>query len=130
MKLTLKNFINLDQCETQIVLIRKYNFCYSLYYYINHKKMRNICNALCIIVSVMLRKSNVIIDAFMQLWPYSVSAVDCNLQQADIKNNMGHRMTKKGYAAFVHTIWNVQVLCLRTLMLICYAVWIGLPLCV
>lgn len=64
------------------------------------------------------------------LYLFIVSTVDCNLQQADNKNNMGYRITKKGYAAFVHTIWNIQVWCLPTHMLICFVVWKGLPFCV
>ena len=55
---------------------------------------------------------------------FTASTVDWNLQQADIKNVLGYRMAKKGRAAFVHTIWNVQVLCLPTHMLVCY-VFVG-----
>jgi len=36
-------------------------------------------------------------------------------------------MTKKGYAAFVHTIRNLQVVCLLSRLLIYFAVRKGLP---
>ena len=117
MQLTLKNVISLAQSETQIVLIRKYDFHYSLYYYVNCNKMRNLCNSLHIVICVMLLKSNFIIYAFLQLSVivYSLCQpwiVICNRQTSRITWDTEGQ--KRVYAAFVHTIWNVQFLCFPT----------------